>query len=276
MQRTLSLLLLICAAIGAGCAGHKTVAPMAVPELRPGLLVGYLESAALPNSLTLLPPPPTAGSAEFAADEAYSARGLTLRDTPAWSLAVSDADLSFPHAAGTFSCALQVSVTEVDTPHLYMLLRRTLTDAGMSTSAAKTHYMRTRPFVVNKAPMCTPADQASLEKDGSYPSGHSAVGMAWALVLTEIAPEQTDAILARGRAFALSRVTCNVHWMSDTLQGRYMAAYTVARLHAETAFDADLIAARTELAAARANGLGGTRDCSAEAAGIAAQQALDR
>jgi acid phosphatase (class A) len=276
MQRAAFLLSLTCVAIGSGCAGHTVPAPAVVPELRPGLLVGYLQSATLPNSLTLLPPPPAAGSAEFAADEAYSERGLTLRDTPAWALAAADADLSFPHAAGTFSCALNAPITEVDAPHVYVLLRRMLTDAAMSTSAAKDHYARTRPFVMNKAPMCTPADLAALEKNGSYPSGHSAIGMAWALVLTEISPAQTDAILARGRAFALSRVACNVHWMSDTLQGRYMAAYTVARLHADPTFEADLNAARTELAAVRAKGLGATRDCSAEAAGIAAQQALDR
>lgn len=276
MKRTAFLILLTYAAIGAGCASHHVPTPVVVPELRPGLLVGYLQSATLPNSLTLLPPPPAAESAGFAADEAYSERGLTLRDTPAWTLAASDADLSFPHAAGTFSCALKAPITEVDTPHLYMLLRRTLTDAGLSTYSAKNHYARTRPFVMNKAPMCTPADQATLEKDGSYPSGHSAIGMAWALVLTEISPEQTDAILARGRTFALSRVACNVHWMSDTREGRYMAAYTVARLHADPTFEADLSAARTELAAVRAKGLGATRDCTVEAAGVAAQQALER
>src|SRR5262245_66260918 len=100
--------------------------------------------------------------------------------------------------------------------------------------------------------------------------------MTWALMLTELSPEQTDAILARGRAFALSRVACNVHWMSDTLQGRYMAAYTVARLHADPTFQSDLHAARTELAAVRAQAPGAGRDCGAEAAGIAAQQALER
>ena len=73
-------------------------------------------------------------------------------------------------------------------------------------------------------------ERAMLEKDGSYPSGHSAIGMAWSLLLTEISPAQTDAILARGRSFALSRMVCNAHWHSDTIQGRYVGAYTVARL----------------------------------------------
>ena len=33
-----------------------------------------------------------------------------------------------------------------NTPHLYMLLRRTLTDAGLSTYAAKNHYHRGRDY----------------------------------------------------------------------------------------------------------------------------------
>jgi len=192
-----------------------------------------------------------------------------LRDTPRWALAALDADLRFPQAAGTFSCALNAPITEEDAPHLYVLLRRTLTDAGLSTYAAKSHFNRDRPFESNKAPICSPDDQAMLEKDGSYPSGHSAVGWAWALVLSEISPEQTNAILSRGRAYGESRNVCNVHWHSDVVQGRLMGAGTVARLHAEPAFRADLDAAKAELVAVRANGLKPTRDCAAEASAMA-------
>ena len=271
-QRTF-LLVLTLAATTAGCAGNTgRVTP--VPELRPGWLVGYLSPETLPNSIALLPPPPAAGSVALALDEEYSKRSLALHDTPAWTLATSDADLTFPHAASTFSCAVDAPITEEDTPHLYMLLRRTLTDAARSTYAAKDHYHRARPFELNHAPICTPEEKAALEKSGSYPSGHNAIGMAWALILTEIVPEQTEAILERGGAYGLSRLICNVHWHSDTLEGRYMGAYTVARLHADPTFRADLEAARAELAAVRAKGLKATRDCSAEAAAVALQRTL--
>jgi len=53
-------------------------------------------------------------------------------------------------------CALNAPVTERDTPHLYKLLGRALTDALHSTEAAKEHYQRPRPFLLNKAPICTP------------------------------------------------------------------------------------------------------------------------
>jgi len=250
----------------AGCAGlQQQSTPATVPEIRPGMLAGYLQPEALPNSLALLPPPPAVGSAALALDEEVSTKALALRGTPRWALAAEDAVLKFPEAAGTFSCALGAPVTEQDTPHLYMLLRRSMTDAGLSTYAAKNNYLRVRPFMVNKEPTCTPDEEGHLMKDGSYPSGHTALGWAWALILTEIAPDREDAILARGRAFGESRVICNVHWYSDVVEGRLMGSATVARLHADPAFRKDLDAARAEYAAVRAKGLQPSRDCKAEA-----------
>jgi acid phosphatase (class A) len=133
-----------------GCAGFQKQSPDPVPEIMPGILVGYLDPATLPDSLTLLPPPPADGSAAFALDEEVSRKGLALRGTPRWDLAARDAELMFPEAAGTFSCALGIPITEQNTPHLYILLRRTLADAGLSTYTAKNNYQRKRAFMVNE------------------------------------------------------------------------------------------------------------------------------
>jgi acid phosphatase (class A) len=238
-------------------------------EIRPGILQGYLPSELLPNSLALIPPPPAEDSTSLALDKDVSLHSLALHGTDRWDLAAKDADLMFPQAAGTFSCALNAPITEQETPHLYMLLRRTLADAGLSTYTAKNHYNRTRPFIVNKEPTCTPWHEEHLMEDGSYPSGHTAIGWAWALILCEISPEQTDAILARGWAFGQSRMICNVHWQSDVMMGRIMGAAVVARLHSDPAFRASIEAAKDELKAVRAKGLQPTRDCKAEADALA-------
>jgi acid phosphatase (class A) len=252
-----------------GCASSgKLSKPAAVPE-KEGFLAGYLAREALPNSLALLPPPPAAGSAAQAYDEEVSRKALALRGTPRWALANEDANIMFPQAAGTFSCALNAPITEQDTPHLYVLLRRALSDAALSTYPAKNHYHRTRPFMMNKEPICPTDEGKPYIKNDSYPSGHSAMGWAWALILSEISPEQTDAILARGRTFGESRMICNVHWQTDVIEGRFMGAATVARLHADPTFRADLEAAKAELAAVRAKGLKPLRDCAAEAAAMA-------
>ena len=264
LRKCLFVLLVI--AITAGCASvEQQAGPMAVPEIHPGILAGYLNPEVLPDSLALIPPPPAEGSAALALDKEVSKKSLALRGTPRWDLAAEDAELMFPEAAGTFSCALGIPITEQETPHLYMLLRRTLADAGLSTYTAKNHYQRKRPFMKNNEPTCTPDEEEHLMKDGSYPSGHTAIGWAWALILTEIAPERADTILARGRAFGESRNICNVHWHSDVVEGRFMGAAAVARLHADPAFRAEIEAAKNELAAVRAKGIKPTRDCRAEA-----------
>jgi membrane-associated phospholipid phosphatase len=36
--------------------------------------------------------------------------------------------------------------------------------------------------------MCTPELDAALRKDGSYPSGHVAIGWGWALILAKSRP----------------------------------------------------------------------------------------
>ena len=261
-MRFVSALALAWAGLGAGALAADQ--PMA-PEVRPGVLAGYLSHEALPDSLALLPPPPAEGSAAMALDEQTNQGDLALQGTPRWRLAGMDANLAFPWAAGDFSCALNAPITQADTPRLYQLLRRAMSDAGAATGAAKDKYHRTRPFMVNKQPTCTPGAEDSLRQNGSYPSGHTSIGWTWALILSEIAPEQSNAILERGRAFGDSRLVCNVHWESDVLEGRMVASATFARLQADATFLADLEAAKNELAAARAKKLTPQRDCKFEA-----------
>ena len=205
----------------ASCASTSETTGKPTAGAPPELLAGYLPLDAIPSSLVQVPPPPASGSAALALDEDIAQRSFALYGTPRWTQAIADADLGFPNAAGTFSCALGIPITESDTPRLYLLLRRSMADLGRSTGSAKDYYRRPRPFVVNNKPMCTPDLRASLEQNGSYPSGHNAVGWGWALILAEISPEQVDAILVRGRNHGESRNVCNVHWHSDVMQGAF-------------------------------------------------------
>lgn len=243
-------------------------APDVVGEFRAGsgYLKGYLDRKALPDSLALLPPPPASGSAEAAADLAAYRSTRALRDSPRWALAAADDNLKFPQAAAVFSCALDMPISQDATPHLNMLLRRTLLDAGLSTYAAKDHYKRQRPFAALNETTCAPASEAALRNDGSYPSGHAALAWAWALVLTAIAPDKADAVLQRGYAFGQSRVICGVHWQSDVNNGRLMGAAAVARLQSDATFLAQAALARQEIAAARAKGATSPLNCTAEQA----------
>lgn len=249
----------------AGCASTAT-APTAVEANVTTKAVGYLDKAAVPASIALVPAPPSAGSAGFALDEQVSREARALRGTPRFSQATRDAELGFPEGANQFSCAADIDVDAVKTPALYRLLERSRIDASAATKAAKNQYQRPRPFMVNGEPTCTPDDEARLRRNGSYPSGHTSIGWAWALILSEIAPDRADAIQARGRNYGESRLVCNVHWQSDILEGRFMGAAAVARLHDNAAFNKDLLAARKEIADARKAGLHSSRDCAAEEA----------
>jgi acid phosphatase (class A) len=259
-----------------GCT-TKTEAPRTklgtVPEFHPelglGALQGYLNPKDLPNSLELIPPPPLAGSPALAHDEQVAKSSFALRDTTRFALAASDYDLKVPHLVSDFSCALGAPITKEGTPYLYTLLARSFSDLAMSTYAAKNHYKRTRPFQENNEPMAVPEAREFLEKDGSYPSGHTAVGWGFGLILAETAPDREDELLGRGRAFGESRIVCNHHWFSDVVWGRFMGAATVARLHADATFRADLEAAEAEVAAFRAKGLPATGDCKVEAGALA-------
>lgn len=254
----------------AGCSStpHTTAGSAHEGEAR---AIGYLAADAVPDSLALVPPPPAPGSPGFALDEAVSKQALALRGTARFAQATRDADLSFPAGAGHFACALGVPIDRQHTPRLYTLLERSRIDASAATRAAKNHYRRPRPFMLNAQPTCTPQDERGLRDNGSYPSGHTAIGWAWALILSEVDPAHADAIQARGRNYGESRLVCNVHWQSDILEGRFMGAATVARLHDDAGFRDDLAAARKELAAARAQRLPPAQDCAAEAEALKAR-----
>jgi hypothetical protein len=71
---------------------------------------------------------------------------FALQGTDRWKLAGIEADLSFPHAAGVFSFAINAPVTPQDTPQdtprLYRMLQRVMAGAGASTHTAKDRYRR--------------------------------------------------------------------------------------------------------------------------------------
>ncbi|MBN1831006.1 MAG: phosphatase PAP2 family protein [Deltaproteobacteria bacterium] len=260
------ILVLMCILIGMNCeiVNAAEESPH-VPEHGGPTMRGYLSLDSIPNIHELISPPPEVGSAAFAYDKEVSKQNLALEGTSRWELAAKDAN----QVVEAFSCVLNTPITEKDTPLLYMFLQRVCIDAGFATSQTKQKYNRPRPFIVNDEPICTPEFKEWLRGNGSYPSGHTACGWACALVLTEISPEYTDAILARGRAFGQSRVVCNVHWQSDVTEGRFVGAAVVARLHAEPTFRADIEAARIELETVRGKNLKPVCDCLAEAKALA-------
>ncbi|MGC4110292.1 MAG: phosphatase PAP2 family protein [Nocardioides sp.] len=272
------LLFLPLISLAAGCVAssqaaeqspHPAIAAMAGAPLAANRPTPYLAAGELPDGLLLVPPPPKSGSAAEARDLDGAQRAIAQRGSARWALATSDADLFTPTATATLSCAAGRQIDAEATPATYKLLFRSAVDFSSSTASAKDHYKRPRPFMENGQPSCTPDAERYLQVNGSYPSGHSAIGYGWALVLAELLPDRTTALVARGRAFGDSRRICNVHWLSDVEEGRVTATATFVRLQASPAFTADLDAARRELA--NLPTIPAKRDCAAEAAALAAE-----
>lgn len=215
----------------------------------------FLEITEVPNSLELLPPPPAPGSILFLNDEAQYEWGKMQRDTPRGDQAVSDARVGGNGVPMAFSDAFGVEISKENTPEIHKLIINMREDAGdLATRHAKDHYMRVRPFSFYNEPTCNPEQQQELSTNGSYPSGHTAIGWATALVLAEINPERQNEILQRGYQMGQSRVICGYHYQSDVDAARLVASGVVARLHANDGFMKQLAKAKKEFVSLQKSG----------------------
>lgn len=258
--------MLAAVAVLAGCAATDPRAPSPSPEPARG----FLPKEALIGG-SILPAPPAAGSAAHAADEAAYREARRLVGSRRWERAARDADVRWPGVGGTMSCALGLPIDPSRTPQLYVLLRRSFIDAGLAGSQAKAAFPRTRPFVADNGPICTPELTSAYRTDPSYPSSNAVIGWAWALILSELVPERMPQLLERGRSWGESRAVCGVHWQSDLAAGRLLGAAVVAQLHSDTGFRAQLDAARREVDALKASGAAPAADCAAEAEALRAR-----
>lgn len=216
---------------------------------------GYLTIDDVVNSGELLSPPPDSGSAVWAVDVERYHTGKNLRDTERGQQAIRDAFVETDSLAQSFSAAFGYEISKAATPAVYRILDRVREDAGdLATRHAKQLYMRHRPFVVFNEPTPLPGQEEELRNNGSYPSGHSAIGYAVALVLSEINPQRAMEIMRRGYDFGESRVILGFHFDSDVRAGRMCASAVVSVLHSRQEFLQDIKAARQEIAALGSKG----------------------
>ncbi|KGT88403.1 acid phosphatase [Erwinia typographi] len=209
----------------------------------------FLKESQVVDSLKLLPPPPAMDSIDFLNDKAQYDVGKMLRNTPRGKQAWKDAHVAGDGVAEAFSEAFGVAITKDKTPEIYRLVMKMREDAGdLATRSAKEHYMRVRPFAFYNEPTCRSDEESTLSKNGSYPSGHTTIGWATALVLAEVNTAREGEILKRGYEMGQSRVICGYHWQSDVTAARIVASAVVARLHADPAFAEQLRKAKAEYA----------------------------
>lgn len=226
---------------------------------------GYLTPSEL-DVTTIIEPAPREGDPRYDTDRKIFKATRELLKTPRGALATRDADYSPPALMRDFSCAVGVSLTPQSAPAVLRVVGRAGIDTGTQTNLAKNFYKRSRPYRIDEGEICQP--KSELADSFDYPSGHTTWGWTWALILTDLAPDRAMQILTRGRAYGDSRFVCGAHNESAVEAGMASASATLALVRTKPAFKTDLEAARTELAALRAN------PASARPQGCDAEQAL--
>jgi len=191
----------------------------------------------------VLAPPPANDSAETRAELDEMLKIQASRTAEQSARATADAEVSvfrFSDAVGSdrFKAA--------NLPLTVALFKKIADDEVWAASAAKDAFARPRPFLLE------PQLQPLLKKphSASYPSGHSAWGMAVGLVLADMLPEKRVQIMARAREYAKNRVVVGVHYPSDVESGLQSGSALVAVLFSSPRFRADQAAATKELRAA--------------------------
>jgi acid phosphatase (class A) len=224
----LVMLLAACAAAPSPDAATSTgnASPMATTGSQmpsPATLPGYLAPGTF-DILAVLPPAPRAGDARYEHDRRVFRETRALEGSPRWAMAANDAELGNAALLQHFSCSLGLELEPGQAPRLITLLQRVSRDTSAAAGVAKQHYQRQRPFWIDAGNTCRPREELGNSFD--YPSGHTTAGWTWGIV-------------------------CGVHNASAVQGGQLTATAVVTVAATTTAYQQDLLAARTELAALR-------------------------
>ena len=200
-----------------------------------------------PNPLYFLYDPPVNSKTpdgEFYNDWWYYEWGKTQRE---YSYAVwdEDAELMSEEELGVYNDVMGIEVGD-KAPEIIQLARRAVNDVVRANKMAKNHFKRVRPFAFYGEPSIAPEKDEHLSQTWSYPSGHTARGWMFALVLASIAPERAEAIAVRANAFAMNRVICGHHWKSDIDAGKIEASVIFAAITGTPEYQEQLQKARAE------------------------------
>ena len=212
-------------------------------------VVPYFTTEQLPNLLKCLPAPPAFDSPEFANDVVRYQWGKRQRlDTERAAIARRDAVWNYEALLAEFDVPFGLHISKDETPEIWRLLETSLVTTDQMRVAPKAFYHRQRPFEMYGEHLLSEETEDELRGEGSYPSGHTVRGWMCALLLSEIAPQRSDTLFARGWMYGESRVIEGAHWQSDVDASRVAASIGYCALHASEDFTEQMRKARAEYA----------------------------
>jgi acid phosphatase (class A) len=202
----------------------------------------YLPKTAL-DAVQLLPAPPVAGSDEAKAELDLLVAVQEKRSEGQVARCRSEQRVTMT----AFTRVMGPWFTAEKLPHLDRLIKDADHDGGFFAGAAKAYFARPRPAAEDTRIQIA----VENEKTFAYPSGHAVRGILFALILAELAPQQKEALIARGQEIGWDRVIAGMHHPSDIAAGRVIGTAVARALLANCSFQKDLAIARAELAEAR-------------------------
>jgi acid phosphatase (class A) len=209
----------------------------------------YLTPDELPNMIYWLPEPPAEGSAAFEYDiHRYGWGKEQRKDTKRAERAIHHASINPVVVCSHFNEAMGMEISPENTPQIYRLLVDGMETANNISRKPKKHYKRQRPFSRFNEPTLVPSAEEVLRNNGSYPSGHTIIGFAGALLLSEINPAAADALLKEGYECGQSRIITGYHWQSDVDAARIAAGVAVVAMHNSKEFCKQMKRAKSEFA----------------------------
>ncbi|MDQ3126593.1 MAG: PA-phosphatase [Pseudomonadota bacterium] len=178
--------------------------------------------------------------------------------TDRWWMATAHAELRAPEAAQHFDCLLGARLNQQPRPALARVMSRLLVDAEALVRAMGPQTPDPAPkrpvALIEGLEPCqrlTPESRAA----SAWPASGAIVAAAYGELFAELAPDRAEAARGMGREIAYSRAVCRINWVSDVEAGVGQGIGLYARASAQPAFQTELEAARTEVAAARAEDL---------------------
>jgi acid phosphatase (class A) len=120
-------------------------------------------------------------------------------------------------------------------PEVAAFFERVHSDLEHSVGAVKKRFRRPRPFSRNLG--LEPC--IGLVGGYSYPSGHATNARLFALILSDLLPEQKEVFIARAGRAALNRVIGAVHHPSDIEAGKRLAEEIYSELIKNHSFRSD-------------------------------------
>lgn len=213
----------------------------------------FLTEDEIPAGAEFLPLPPKPGEDAFSYDKLRYEWGKSMRNTERGKQAKEDAIHTLEYFSDIYSEPFGLRISKENTPEIYALLERLLATTRLCNQKSKSRLMRIRPFVQFNEPTPVPEDEERLSTNSSYPSGHTTMGWAIALVLSAINPARQNEILKRGFEYGESRVIVGFHYQSDVNDARIITSALVNRLYTKNDFTTQLQKARDEFYQKQAN-----------------------